>query len=231
MDSSTKIIIFEDEYLLADDLKRQLSPFGYEVVAMFKKAEDGIEYLASLKKPALFPEVVLMDISLAGKMSGMEAALVISENYPCALVFITGMSQFEFFEEVFKTKPFTFLLKPFEINQAVVSIKLAIYQKTLETQLLKYQKELEEKVQERNRELVLARQTADKALNTKNTLLMNLDKIHITTCGIVGLSAMMKKEIKDKPNLIRYTEYLEDNSNHLFSLLNNILDLKKNNLK
>ncbi len=150
MEVSTKIIIFEDEYLLANDLKRQLSQFGYEVVAMFRKAEDGLEYLASLPTPELIPEVALMDITLAGKMSGTDAAVIISEKYRCAPVFITGMSQFEFFEEAFKKKPFTFLIKPFEVNQAVISIKLALYIRTLEAQLMASRKELEDTRREKN---------------------------------------------------------------------------------
>lgn len=150
MDGSTKIIIFEDEYLLANDLKRQLSQFGYEVVAMFRKAEDGLEYLATLPNPELIPEVALMDISLAGKMSGTDAAVIISEKYGCAPVFITGMSKIEFFEEAFRKKPFTFLIKPFEVNQAVISIKLALYLRSLEAQLMASRKELEDIRRERN---------------------------------------------------------------------------------
>jgi DNA-binding NtrC family response regulator len=228
MDPTTKIVIFEDEYLLANDLKRQLSHFGYEVTAMFRKAEDGIKFLSSVKDSSQFPEVVLMDITLAGRLTGIDAAVVIAENYPCALVFITGMSQFEYFEEAFRTKPFAFLLKPFEVSQAVVSIKLAIYQKELELKLLKYQKELEEKVAERNNEIKIARKTAEEATMAKQEFLDQvsgqiLDPIY----GIMGLSAMIKEEIKDKPGLMRYTEYLEDNSRHLFSLLNSILDLRK----
>jgi len=136
MNSTTKIVIFEDEYLLANDLKRQLDRFGYEVTAMFRKAEDGLEFLAAVKDPLQFPDVILMDITLAGKMTGTEAAVIIAGKYTCALVFITGMSQHEFFEEAFQTKPFAFLSKPFEISQAVVSIKLAIYQRGLEMQLI-----------------------------------------------------------------------------------------------
>ncbi|MEI6455228.1 MAG: response regulator [bacterium] len=231
MDPTTKIVIFEDEYLLANDLKRQLCRFGYEVTAMFRKAEDGIEFLASNKDPAQFPEVALMDITLAGKMTGIDAAVIIAEKYPCALVFITGMSQFEYVEEAFRTKPFAFLLKPFEVSQAVVSIKLAVYQKDLESKLLKYQKELEEKVEERNREITITRKTAEEAIRTKQAFLNQvsgqiLDPIY----GIMGLSAMMKEEIKDKPGLMRYTEYLEDNSRHLFSLLNSILDLREDDI-
>lgn len=231
MDITTKIVIFEDEYLLANDLKRQLDRFGYEVTAMFRKAEDGLEFLAAVEDPGRFPEVVLMDITMAGKMTGIDAAVIIAGKYPCALVFITGMSQYEFFEEAFRTKPFAFLLKPFEISQAVVSIKLAIYQKGLEAQLLKYQKELEDRVEERNRELTLARRTAEEATQAKKDFLDQVSgQILDPVYGLMGLSAMMKEEIRDKPELMRYTEYLEDNSRHLFALLNSILDHKEDGI-
>jgi len=129
------IAIFEDEFLLANDLKRQLTHFGFEVSAMFAKAEDGIAYLDSLPVTEKLPDVILVDITLAGSMSGIEAASLISEKYPCAIVFLTGMDQIQVFEKVFDEKPTAFLMKPFDIQQAIVSIQLAIYQKKLETEL------------------------------------------------------------------------------------------------
>lgn len=134
--SSGKIIIFEDEYLLANDLKRQIMAFDYEVSAMFGKAEEGLAYLSKIEKQEDIPDVVLMDISLAGRMNGIEAAEIISANYHCAVVFLSGMNQQEVFEECFKVKPRTFLLKPFDIYQALLTIKLAIYLNKLELRLL-----------------------------------------------------------------------------------------------
>ncbi len=93
---TTKIVIFEDEFLLANDLKRQLNHCGYDVLGLFKKAEDGLSYLAA--ESGNVPDVVLMDISLAGKMNGVEAAMIICEKYSCALVFLTGLSQLDVFE-------------------------------------------------------------------------------------------------------------------------------------
>jgi len=223
-----RLIIFEDELLIAEDLKRQLSRFGYEVAAMFSKAEAGIKYLESLSDQGSIPEVVLMDISLAGNMSGTDAAIIISEKFPCAIVFLTGMSQFEFFEEAFKTKPFAFLIKPFEVNQAIVSIKLAVYQKNIELQLKKCKITLEDKIRERDHDMTLTKRTAHEAVNARNKLLMNLEKTHDATFAIEGLSVMMKETIKDKAELIRYAEYLEDNSHQLFALLNNMLDPGEN---
>lgn len=138
-----KILIFEDEFLLAHDLKRQIQLFNYEVIGIFRKAEDGLKFLDEIKRPENLPDIVLMDISLAGRMNGIEAAQIMMAKYSFALVFLTGMSQMNVFEEAFKTKPHAFLIKPFDIQQALVSIRLAVYQKSLENQLLKYQEVVE----------------------------------------------------------------------------------------
>ncbi|MCX6303683.1 MAG: response regulator [Bacteroidetes bacterium] len=141
-----KIAIFEDEFLLANDLKRQIEQFNYKVIAIFRKAEDGLKAFKEITQPENLPDIVLMDISLAGKMTGIEAAQIMMEEYDFALVFLTGMSQMDVFEGVFKNKPQVFLIKPFDIQQALGSIRLAVYQKTLENQLLKYKNELEGKL-------------------------------------------------------------------------------------
>jgi len=141
-----KIAIFEDEFLLANDLKRQIQQFNYEVVAIFRKAEEGLKFFGDLQRQEDLPDIVLMDISLAGKMSGIEAAQIMETKYNFALVFLTGMSQMDVFEEAFQTKPHAFLIKPFDIQQALGSIRLAVYQKSIEDQLLQCQKELEEKM-------------------------------------------------------------------------------------
>jgi two-component system response regulator len=160
-----KVLLFEDESLLAIDLKQQIQRFNYEVMAIFRKAEDGLRFLEGIQQPEDLPDVVLMDISLAGKMNGIEAAKIIAEKYQCALVFLTGMSQLDLYEDAFKNKPHAFLIKPFDIQQALVSIRLAVYQKSLETRVLKNQEELEDKIQERIREFQLSKQQNRKDLN------------------------------------------------------------------
>ena len=223
-----KIVIFEDEFLLANDLKRQLQPFNFEITAIFRKAEEGVAYLESIEKTTLFPDIVLMDISLAGKMNGIEAALILTAKYDFALVFLTGMSQMDIFEEAFKSKPHAFMIKPFDIQQALVSIRLAVYQKTLENRLLRHQEELEQKIRERTHELEQAKDKAEEAVRLKNTLLDNVsNQIREPMLGIMGIAAMLKQETLDQPNLQRYTQYITDNAQHLFALLKKIMDLKE----
>jgi len=224
-----KIVIFEDEFLLANDLKRQIQQFNFEVTAIFRKAEEGLDYLSGIEHTALFPDIILMDISLAGKMNGLEAGLIITAKYDIALVFLTGMSQLEVFEEAFKSKPHAFMIKPFEIQQALVSNRLAVYQKTLENTLLKYQEELEDKIRERTKELQMEKDHAEEAIKLKNTLLANVsNQIREPMLGIMGMAAMLKEEARDKPEVQRYTQYIDDNAQHLFSLLKKIMDLREN---
>ena len=78
-------------------------------------------------------------------MNGIEAAQIMVAEYNVALVFLTGMSQMDLFDSVFREKPHAILTKPYDIQQALVSIRLALYQKTLENELLKCRKELEKK--------------------------------------------------------------------------------------
>ncbi len=225
--SAVKIVIFEDEFLLANDLKRQLEKYNFEITAIFRKAEEGLKYLADIEHTEKFPDIVLMDITLAGKMNGIEAGQIITQQYDFPLVFLTGMSQLDVFEEAFKSKPHAFMIKPFDIQQALVSIRLAVYQKSLENRLLKHQEELEEKIRERTLELQKAKEEAEEAVRLKNTLLDNVsNQIREPMLGILGIAAMMKQETKDKPNLQRYTQYITDNAQHLFSLLKKIMDLK-----
>ena len=84
-----KIIICEDEFLPATDLKKQLTVLGYEVLGMFIKAEQGLAYLEKYKDTDQFPEAVILDIILKGEMDGIEAMKVIREKYHCGVMILT----------------------------------------------------------------------------------------------------------------------------------------------
>ena len=221
-----KVVIFEDEFLIANDLKQQIQPFNYEVTAMFRKAEEGLQYLADLSNPEDFQDVVLMDILLAGKMTGIEAAEVITQNYDCALVFLTGLSHLETFHEACKTKPHAYLIKPFNINQTIVSINLAVYQNHLEKQALQHHLELEARVLSRTRELQSAKDETEETINLKNTMLNNIsNQIREPMLGLMGMVTLLKEETRDNPNVQRYVSYIDDNVAHVFSLLRKIMEL------
>jgi CheY-like chemotaxis protein len=138
-----KILICEDEFLPATDLKRQLTALGYEVLGMFIKAEQGLAYLEKHRDTDKFPDAVIMDIILKGKMDGIEAMQVIRERYHCGVMLLTGLGQLELIEEIFKEKPVPFLIKPFDIYIVHVGLQLAVYQARLEKQITALQHEVE----------------------------------------------------------------------------------------
>jgi DNA-binding NtrC family response regulator len=137
-----KIMLIEDQLIPAYDLRRQLNDMGYEVVAVFTKAETGLTFIEENKGTELFPDVVILDISLAGKMNGVEASKIIIEKYDCEVIFLTGLMEIKVVEEILKTRPAFFLIKPFDIYYTHICIQMAIRQRTLELEILQLKEEL-----------------------------------------------------------------------------------------
>jgi CheY-like chemotaxis protein len=107
-----RILIVEDERLIAIDLQRRLMRLGYSVVAL---AASGIE--AIQKAQALQPDVVLMDIRLQGTMDGVEAAQQIQASAGIPIVFMTAYVDEETRQRVRATSPWGYLHKPFTAQQ------------------------------------------------------------------------------------------------------------------
>lgn len=134
-----KVIICEDEFLLANDLKRQLESFGCRVTRIFRRGEELIGFLES-KPPSDQPDAILMDICLAGSLSGIETARIVEGQSGAAIVFLSGVSEMKIMEETCRTKPHPFLLKPVDVQQALVSLRLAVYQQALESKIRDYRR-------------------------------------------------------------------------------------------
>ncbi len=112
-----RIFIVEDESIVARDIRQQLEKLGYEVVANTRRGEDAIQLTGKLS-----PDLVLMDIELAGRMKGTEAAQVIMEQFGIPLVFLTANADMETMQSAKEVKPHGYILKPFseeELQKAV----------------------------------------------------------------------------------------------------------------
>lgn len=123
MESSkkVKILIVEDEMIIAADISLQLSKLGYEVIAIHTKAEAALETLALNR-----PDIILMDIELAGIMDGIEAATHILNTSRIMVIFLTSNTDDASFHRALEAKPFAFVAKPFRISELERTLKLAI---------------------------------------------------------------------------------------------------------
>ena len=107
-----RVLVVEDERLIAIDLQRRLMRLGYAVIAL---AASGVE--AIQKALALHPDVVLMDIRLQGPMDGIEAAQKIQASIRVPVVFMTAYVDEETRQRVRAASPWGYLHKPFTAQQ------------------------------------------------------------------------------------------------------------------
>jgi diguanylate cyclase (GGDEF)-like protein/PAS domain S-box-containing protein len=133
--NNEKILIVEDEKIIALDLQRRLERFGYSVVGM---ASDGVEAIALAR--VRLPDIVLMDIMLAGSMDGIEAAKQIRAQLDIPIIFITAYTDEKTLERAKEVEPFGYILKPFKERELYTTIDIALYKNNIDKKLHKQER-------------------------------------------------------------------------------------------
>jgi two-component system sensor histidine kinase/response regulator len=124
------ILIVEDEGIIARDIRQQLGELGYDVVADTPTGEEAILLTGRLK-----PDLVLMDIHLAGKLDGIESAQTIRKQYGTPVVFLTAFAGAETLERAKVTDAFGYIIKPFDERYLHTVIEMALYKYRAESDL------------------------------------------------------------------------------------------------
>ena len=188
------LYIIEDEMIIANDLKDRLSGFGYNVVGIETHGEHAVESVAALAASGNQPDIILVDIKLAGSMDGIEAAKRIIESYNCGIIFLTSLDKSEVFNKSFSIKPYAYLFKPVDIDQVRMTIELANYQRTLEMSHEKVIRELKNEIELRKRadhetevrlqEKIKAEQKVNQLMKQKHQMEMDLINRELATSSI-----------------------------------------------
>lgn len=118
-----KILIVEDEFIIAMDLKMQVEYLGYTVLGIENSAESAIN-----KIPEFSPDLVLMDILLKGEMDGIEATKIIWEQFKIPVIYITAHSDKITLERVKNSPSRGFLNKPVSTDDLKTAIELTFNQ-------------------------------------------------------------------------------------------------------
>jgi len=116
-----RVLIVEDEILIAEELRERLARLGYSVIAAVDSADEGIG-IATRE----VPDLVLMDIRLRGKKDGVEAAVEIRRQVDIPIVYLTAHSDNLTVERAKKTDHDGFLLKPFHRRELQSTIEVAM---------------------------------------------------------------------------------------------------------
>src|SRR5258706_12868099 len=130
MNSTRRILVVEDELVVATDIQQRLVSLGYEVPSIASTGEEAVQLAAEGK-----PDLVLMDIVLPGGMDGVAAANQIRQQLDIPVVFLTAHSDEHTFGRAKMSDPFGYVVKPFEERTLQIAIELAPHRHELERKL------------------------------------------------------------------------------------------------
>ncbi len=126
----TKILIVENERIVAEDIKRTLQNLGYTVCPIVTSGDEAVK-----KAEQESPDLILMDIVLQDEMSGIEAAEQIRTRFNIPIIYLTAYADAKTLERAKITEPFGYIIKPFDERQMHSTIEMALYKNKTEKKL------------------------------------------------------------------------------------------------
>jgi DNA-binding LytR/AlgR family response regulator len=109
METPIKILIVEDEMVIAANISLQLSELGYEVSGIVTRGEEALVHVSENA-----PHIVLLDIQLKGSLDGIETAKIMQAEHDVAIIYLTANADEAHFNRAKETHPHAFISKPFK---------------------------------------------------------------------------------------------------------------------
>src|SRR5437762_1913616 len=135
--AAKRILIVEDEGIIAKDIERALHKLAYHVTGIVSTGEEALTHVLDTR-----PDLVLMDIMLKGDVDGIEAAQRIRQQFGLPVVYLTAFGDPTTLQRATATAPFGYVLKPFEDRDLYASVESALYRHQMERDLRSCKQEL-----------------------------------------------------------------------------------------
>lgn len=129
-----RILIVEDDNIVALDIQQILVGHGYEVIGVANSGREAIEQSMKLK-----PDLILMDIMLKGKMNGIEAAEEIRRQLYVPIIYLTAYTDSKLTGQAKKTEPFGYITKPFKERELTITVEVALYKSKIDKKMMESQ--------------------------------------------------------------------------------------------
>ncbi|HMX69583.1 MAG TPA: response regulator, partial [Accumulibacter sp.] len=126
----TRILIVEDEAIIAMDLSQRLEIFGYAVTGTAASGDQALRLCYDTR-----PDLVMMDIVIRGDKDGIETAALIRGRHDIPVVYLTAYSDLSTLQRARETLPYGYLVKPFRPDDARATIEVALVKHRMERQL------------------------------------------------------------------------------------------------
>ncbi len=144
--NKNKIMIVEDEVLIALEISEDLKSLGYDASLVVHNSENAIKQAESEK-----PNLILMDIKIKGKMDGIQTARIIKSKIEIPIIYLTAYATEDLIARAKMTEPFGYLVKPVDRKELHTTIQMAMYKSRME----KERNELLEKLQKAREDVKL----------------------------------------------------------------------------
>jgi two-component system sensor histidine kinase UhpB len=132
-----RVVVIEDETLIAQDLELQLQDMGYEVVGRGRTGEEALNVAAEMK-----PDVMMLDIHISGQMDGIAVATKLPAIADTAVIFLSAHSETSTVERAKKTGAAGFLVKPVDSRELRAMVEVASYKQSLDRELRNREEQL-----------------------------------------------------------------------------------------
>jgi len=120
--SKPKILIVEDESIVAKDIQNSLKKMGYIVPVVVSSGDKALNEIEESR-----PDLILMDIMLKGDMTGIDVANIIKERFNIPVVFLTAYADDNTLNKAKISEPYGYIIKPFKEKELQTTIEMAIY--------------------------------------------------------------------------------------------------------
>lgn len=133
-----KILVVEDEDIIAMNLEEHLTEMGYEVVGIAASSDEAVEKARELR-----PDLILMDIAMSGEKDGIDASEEIRSEMDVSIIFLTAYADEELIKRAKMAGPFGYIVKPYKDRELRAAIEVALHKKDKEASYRQLQKKKE----------------------------------------------------------------------------------------
>jgi DNA-binding LytR/AlgR family response regulator len=117
-----KVLLVEDDWIIAREISYSLEDIGFEVTGQYDTGEEAIKNIPGSK-----PDIILLDISLAGELNGIETALRIKKDFNVPFIFLTALADSATIEKAKFTEPYAYLVKPVKTETLYSTIEITLH--------------------------------------------------------------------------------------------------------
>ena len=172
--SKTRILVVEDESIVAKDIQRTLEKLGYEVPATASSAASAFEKLEEIE-----PDLVFLDVKLKGDQDGVHIAEHIKDRYDIPVIFLTSFIDQDTIDRAKVTEPYGYLVKPFNEGDLKTTVEMALF---------KFSKDRELRLSEQRLSNALGKIENAVFVTDQDLRLNYINEKALSVCG--GLSGM-----------------------------------------